>query len=204
LDGSGAVQLKEFDPNGNNTGSFEGKLVQEEKCFLGVWKDAQKPERQRTMPFLLYRENDARAVGDGTYGIVITQKEIKLRKRQSASASSVALIRYPVAMDRYVPNAAALPALQNSLSPKNILGESVGDMAGAIKGGDSWLDEVTYSVLYNKNQLEHLGTTCTHIGRFNWQLIHHREILFLRVLVSLPCLPLKHLFVFGLEKLNFF
>lgn len=67
IDDNGIIKINEFDPKGNQTGVFEGKMVNENKID-GVWS---KPNGSSSMQFHLIASNSS---------YEITQKEIKSDK----------------------------------------------------------------------------------------------------------------------------
>jgi hypothetical protein len=148
IDGA-KVLLNERDPKGKVTGSFIGTLVGG-KRFFGTWSDAKKT---KTLPFIVAVETDATALENGKDGIIITQKTRKISKpKRNGEATDPAVVTYPIVAQNFLP-AAIASKVQTVLSTKNVLKESPDDMAAAIKGGEFWLNEVGYTVNYNKNYL---------------------------------------------------
>lgn len=149
VDGTGKVQVKEKDSSGKITGAFTGKLVPG-KRFVGTWADAKKA---KTLPFLAAVDGTSNALDYGIDGIIITQQVQKVPKpKRDGQQQEPAIITVPIVAQKFLPETVG-PKIQKLLSTKNVLKQSPEEMIATIRGGDLWLEDVNYTINYNKNGL---------------------------------------------------
>ncbi len=148
IDGDGRFSMDESDPKGKKTGSFSGRLVKGNR-LVGAWTDA---ARKKQMPFILARVGSASALDGGVDGIIITQKIKKVRKAPGSMVPE-AVISYPVVDTKFIPDPALAKRIVNALSGAPIYGDSISVMEENTRGGDTWLNEASYVIDYNRNCL---------------------------------------------------
>lgn len=149
LDGTvsgGVLKLNEKDNKGKVTGSFSGTLVPGKRIY-GTWADAAK---SKSLPFIA-AVADASSLDGGKDGIIITHQTKKYTKTKDVTNQEPAVITYPVVDQSRIASVGA--KVQALLSTKNVLKQSPEEMGAEVKKGDGWLNEVDYTVNYNKNYL---------------------------------------------------
>lgn len=149
LDGTasgGALKLTEKDTKGKVTGSFTGTLVPGKRIF-GTWADAGKT---KSLP-IIAAAADASCLDGGKDGIIITHQTKKYTKTKDVTNQEPAVITYPIIDQSKIASVGA--KVQALLSTKNVSKQSPEEMGAEVKKGDGWLNEVDYTVNYNKNYL---------------------------------------------------
>lgn len=142
----GALKLTEKDNKGKVTGIFSGTLVQGKRIF-GTWADVGKT---KSLPFIA-AVADPGSLDGGKDGIIITHQTKKYTKTKDVTNSEPAVVTYPIVDQSRLPGVGA--KVQSLLSTKNVLKQSPEEMGAEIKKGDGWLNQVDYTVNYNKNYL---------------------------------------------------
>lgn len=147
IDGGTLIRAVEKD-KGKVTGSFSGRLVGD-KRLVGAWCN---PKKTKFMPLIVASATVPNALDCGKDGIIITHQTKKIAKPKGSVPSDTAVVTIPIVAENFLAPTIG-PKVQHALSTKNVLDESPDEMAAAIKGGDLWLNEVDYTINYNKNYL---------------------------------------------------
>jgi|AGTN01.2.fsa_nt_gi hypothetical protein len=147
IDGGTLIRATEKD-KGKVTGSFSGRLVGD-KRLVGAWCN---PKKTKFMPLIVASATVPNALDNGKDGIIITHQTKKIAKPKGSMPSDSAIVTFPIVSEKFLAGSVG-PKVQHVISTKNVLDESPDEMAAAIKGGDLWLNEVDYTVNYNKNYL---------------------------------------------------
>lgn len=147
IDSGTLIRATEKD-KGKITGSFSGRLVGD-KRLVGAWCN---PKKTKFMPLIVASAAVPNALDSGKDGIIITHQTKKIAKPKGSMPSETAVVTFPIVAEKFLASAVG-PKVQHVLSTKNVLDESPDEMAAAIKGGDLWLNEVDYTINYNKNYL---------------------------------------------------
>lgn len=151
IDASGNVQMTESDDKGDVTGTFNGHLVGG-KRLVGQWTSGKAGEAP--LPFIVCTESDANALDDGCDGVIIVQVTKKAAKaKRPYFPDTEAVVRYPQLVTTGLANKLVAAKLKSAVSLQNSGWPGPDELLRAVKQGDTWLDEFSYSVTYNRNYL---------------------------------------------------
>jgi hypothetical protein len=146
IDNSGKLSLEELDQTGNPTGVFKGRLASESE-IVGTWS---KPDGSDPMPFRVKAPAASDHVEDTASGVQIVSKRAVLTRGRKGSDYKEAAITYPIISG--IGDAQVLAKLQKAISLKSVLDSSLEEYRAEFKES-SWLDEISYEVNYNKDNL---------------------------------------------------
>lgn len=147
-DPSGNIELTESAEHGAKTGLFKGRIVGD-KRIVGTWM---RQKDQQIMPFLVALKNDPHALDGGKDGIIICEEKKHIPKPKSDTVRNPTFVSYPLVMKQSLDDQKAANQLQNSLSLDTVFGTK-NIVRDALNGTDTWTEEISYNVHYNKNYL---------------------------------------------------